>query len=344
MKNKKRLIIEDLGEFGFIARFSRDFLRKLPPGPLGIGDDCAVIPWKGRKKLLVTTDLLIDGVHFLRERISPLDLGYKSLAVNLSDIAAMGGSPRWAFLSIAIPPGTEVAWLDEFFRGWRQLALRTGVHLLGGDTTKSRNGLVINVVILGEADGKNIRYRSSARPGDIVAVTGNLGDSEGGLRLILKNIPDNKLKPEERYLVKRHYRPRPHLEEGRFLASQPEVRAMMDVSDGIDSDLRRIMERSGCGVRVSLEQLPVSSALKKCCRKFGWNLDEVAAAGGEDYCLLLTVAPEKFTSLAEKFYRRFGRPLPAIGHIIAEKNRLQYLRNGHQVSLGSSGYDHFKHG
>ncbi len=342
MKNKKRLKIEDLGEFGFISRFSSGFTRMLPPGVLGIGDDCAVLPWKGQKKLLVTTDLLIDGVHFLGGRISPLNLGYKSLAVNLSDMAAMGGRPGWAFLSIAIPPGTEISWLDEFFRGWRQLARRTGVHLLGGDTTGSRNGLVINVVILGEADGRHIRYRSSARPGDIVAVTGNLGDSEGGLRLILKNIPDNKLKPEERYLVKRHYRPRPHLEEGQFLAGQPEVRAMMDVSDGIDSDLRRIMERSDCGVRIFLEQLPVSSALKKCSQKYGWNLEEVAAAGGEDYCLLLTVAPEKFAGLAEKYFRRFKRPLPAIGQVTAEPGVLRYFKNQVQVSLGKSGFDHFR--
>ncbi|MCR4410162.1 MAG: thiamine-phosphate kinase [Candidatus Saccharicenans sp.] len=342
MQNGKKLRIEDLGEFGFIARFSRHFLKKLPPGVLGIGDDCAVIPWKGRKKLLVTTDLLIDGVHFLKDRISALDLGYKSLAVNLSDIAAMGGNPRWAFLSIAIPAETEIAWLDEFFRGWRQLARRTGVDLLGGDTTKSRGGLVLNVVILGEADGKHLRYRSSARPGDIVAVTGNLGDSEGGLRLILKGEEKGRIKPEEKYLIRRHYRPRPHLEEGRFLAGQPEVRAMMDVSDGIDSDLRRIMERSDCGVRVFLEQLPISPALKKCASRYHWNLDEVAVAGGEDYCLLLTVAPEKFTGLAEKFFRRFGRPLPAIGQIAGEKNRLRYFRDGHQVELKKSGYDHFR--
>lgn len=341
MKNQKKLRIEDLGEFGFIARFSRDFLKRLPAGVTGIGDDCAVIPWKGRKKLLVTTDLLIDGVHFLKERISARDLGYKSLAVNLSDIAAMGGSPRWAFLSIAIPAETEVSWLDEFFRGWRQLAARTGVQLLGGDTTKSRAGLVINVAVMGEADETHLKYRSSARPGDIVAVTDNLGDSEGGLRLILRGEEKSRTKPEEKYLISRHYRPRPHLEEGRFLAGQPEVRAMMDVSDGIDSDLRRIMERSGCGVMVFLEQLPISLALKKCAGRFNWNLDEVAAAGGEDYCLLLTVAPEKFTGLAEKFFRRFGRPLPAIGQITDEKGQLRYFRNGHQVELKKSGYDHF---
>ncbi|MDH7493152.1 MAG: thiamine-phosphate kinase [Candidatus Saccharicenans sp.] len=344
MKKSSRPKITDLGEFGFIARISPSFLKKLPPGLVGIGDDCAVIPWKGRTRLLVTTDLLIDGIHFLQDRIPPFDLGYKSLAVNLSDIAAMGGTPRWAFLSLAIPPETEIAWLDEFFRGWRKLESRTGVHLLGGDTTASRNSLAINVVVLGQADSRHLRYRSSARPGDIVAVTGNLGDSEGGLRLILENRPGKKLSAAEKYLVRRHYRPRPHLEEGRFLASRPEVRAMMDVSDGIDSDLRRIMESSGCGVKIYLEQLPVSAALQKCCRQRAWNLEEVAAAGGEDYCLLLTVAQEKFTALAEKFFQRWRRPLTAIGQVTPERGQLVYLRGGRPVALGQTGFDHFRRG
>jgi len=186
MKGRKRLKIEDLGEFGFIARFSPDFVKNLPPAVLGIGDDCAVLPWKDRKKLLITTDLLVEGVHFLSQRISPADLGYKSLAVNLSDIAAMGGRPRWAFLSMAIRPGMAISSLDEFFRGWKQLGRRAGVHLLGGDTTRSKDGLVINVVVAGEADKKYIKYRSTARPGQVVAVTGNLGDSAGGLKLILE--------------------------------------------------------------------------------------------------------------------------------------------------------------
>lgn len=342
MTESKYRTIKDLGEFGFIARFSPAFLRKLPAGVLGIGDDCAMLPWKGNRKLLVTTDLLIDRVHFLREKVWPADLGYKSLAVNLSDIAAMGGRPRWAFLSLAIPPDTEISWLDEFFRGWQQLERKTGVRLLGGDTTRSKNGLIINVAVLGEAEGKFLKLRSGARPGDVVAVTGNLGDAEGGLRLILEKSEKARLHPEEKFLIRRHYRPRPHLEEGAFLARQPEVHAMMDVSDGIDSDLRRIIERSGCGVDVYLENLPVSLALKECCRRFGWNLEEVAAAGGEDYCLLLTAAFDDFPALAEKFYRRFRQPLTAIGRVTVKKNHLRYFRNQAPVILGKSGFDHFK--
>lgn len=341
MKNKSKLKIADLGEFGFISWFSPAFTKNLPPQLTGIGDDCAVIPWRGTKRLLVTTDLLIDGVHFLKDKILPADLGYKSLAVNLSDIAAMGGTPRWAFLSAAIPPETEMTWLKAFFSGWRHLSSRTEVYLLGGDTTRSHNNLVINVVVLGEAQEKFIKYRSGARPGDLVAVTGNLGDSEGGLRLILQNSRKHQLTSREKYLIRRHYLPRPQLEEGQFLAHQPEVRAMMDISDGIDSDLRRIMESSGCGVKINLENLPVSPALRHCCRKYGWNLEEVAAAGGEDYCLLLTVNPKNFSTLAARFYRRFGRRLRAIGTITANRGKLVYLKENRPVKLKKTGYDHF---
>ncbi|HEK85851.1 MAG: thiamine-phosphate kinase [Candidatus Saccharicenans sp.] len=342
MKKEKNLKLSDLGEFGFIARFSTSFLRNLPPEVVGIGDDCAVVPWKGKKKLLVTTDLLIDGVHFLKEKISAEDLGYKSLAVNLSDIAAMGGRPLYALLSLALAPETDVRWLDQFFNGWRALARKTKVQLLGGDTTKTLNKMVINVALLGEAEENFIRYRSAAEPGDIIAVTGPLGNSEGGLRLILSGLRESQLGSDEKKLLKCHYRPRPHLPEGYFLAHQLEVRAMMDVSDGIDSDLKRIIERSNCGVEVWLEKLPVSSFLKKCSQKYGWPLNEVAAAGGEDYCLLVTIDPNGFSRLALRYQRQFRRPLYPIGRITSDRGHFIYLLNGRPVALKKSGYDHFK--
>ncbi|MGB9835583.1 MAG: thiamine-phosphate kinase [Candidatus Saccharicenans sp.] len=338
----KVLTLTDLGEFGFIARFSPDFLKGLPPSIRGIGDDCAVIPWKKGKRLLVTTDLLVDGVHFLKEKISARDLGYKSLAVNLSDLAAMGGYPLYAFLSLALPSQTEISFLDDFFRGWKELSDKTGVKLLGGDTTRSPDRLVVNVAMLGEARSPFIRYRSSARPGDVIAVTGWLGDSEGGLRLILSGLKREKLTVAEKYLVERHFRPRPHLAEGQFLARQPEVRAMMDVSDGIDSDLRRIAEQSGCGLEVHLDKLPVSKELQLCAEKYGWDKDEVAAAGGEDYCLLITVEASKFNALSRKFRKKFGRELRAIGQVTPQKGRLVYIKNGQKTGLKKSGFDHFK--
>ncbi len=230
-----------IGEFGFIHRISPPFLKNLPNAVVGIGDDCAVLPWKENESLLVTTDMLIEDIHFIRSKISPRDLGYKSLAVNLSDIAAMGGTPESAYLSLGIPKYFDVEWMDDFYTGLHELAESERVHLLGGDTTKSPTHLVINITVLGKANPRLIKYRSTAKQDDIICVTDFLGDSGGGLKCLL----ENKLFGDDvMYLIQRHHRPRAHIAEGIWLAMQEGVHAMMDVSDGIDSDLHRIMERS----------------------------------------------------------------------------------------------------
>jgi thiamine-monophosphate kinase len=331
--------LSDLGEFGFIARLARPFLSGLPRGVKGIGDDCAVLPWTKKEHLLVTTDMLVEDRHFLRSGISARDLGYKSLAVSLSDIAAMGGRPRWAFLSMGIPSGIELAWLDGFFRGWREAAKPSGAILLGGDTTKSPDRLVVNVVVLGTVRPGREKFRSAARPGDIVAVTGNLGDSGAGLNVLLNGGPRDR---DERRLLRAHNRPLPHLKEGEWLASRSGVQAMMDVSDGLDSDIRRIMGQSNVGADIELDRLPISPTLVRVARRRDWNSVESAAVGGEDYCLLLTVDPSRFKSLAALFARRFGRPLSAVGMIRPRSRGLRYFSNGRAARLEGCGFDHFR--
>jgi thiamine-monophosphate kinase len=330
--------IPDLGEFGLIARFSPPFLKGLGRGTTGIGDDCAVIPWTAKASLLVTTDMLIEDVHFLRAKIPPADLGAKSLAVNLSDIAAMGGAPRSAFLSLGLPADLDVAWVDGFFRGLGRLARRHRVSLLGGDTTRSRGPIVINVVVLGTAAPGRIKLRSAARAGDVVAVTGTLGDSGAGLRVLLDGISVGR---DERPLVAAHHRPRAHLEEGAWLARRPAVRGLMDVSDGIDSDLRRILEASGRGARVDLEKLPLSPSLFAVCRRLSWSPLDFALAGGEDYCLLTTIGRSAFAATAAAFRRRFGRPLFEIGRITGSPGALDYRLHGRPKEIRSRGFDHF---
>jgi thiamine-monophosphate kinase len=331
--------LSEIGEFGLIARFSPAFLKKLPRGVVGIGDDCAVLPWRRGQRLLVTTDMLIEDSHFLRAAISPRDLGDKSMAVNLSDIASMGGRPRWAFLSLGIPADVEVEWIDEFFAGIARCARAVGLRLVGGDTTKSPDRLVINIAVLGTIRADRVKHRSGAKPGDIIVVTGNLGDSGGGLRVLLEQ---RRRGGDENFLVQAHHRPRAHLTEGAWLAARSGGTAMMDVSDGIDSDLHRIMERSRCGAAVDLERLPLSRPLRRSAAKYGWDPYEVAASGGEDYCLLATIAPPAFKNIATAFRKKFGRRLAAIGEITPPRRGLSYRLAGRPASLGRAGFDHFR--
>ncbi|HPL13398.1 MAG TPA: thiamine-phosphate kinase [Candidatus Aminicenantes bacterium] len=331
--------LDRLGEFGFIARMARPFIRELPAGVEGIGDDCAVMPWTKGERLLVTTDMLLENRHFIRNRVSGRDLGWKSLAVNLSDIAAMGGRPKWALLSLGIPEGVGLEWLDAFYKGWREAARPFGVRLVGGDTTRSPGGIVISIVVGGTVRAGKEKLRSGAAAGDVVAVTGAVGDSGGGLKVLLAGGPEGR---DEERLVRAHHRPRPHVEEGEWLAGRPGVRAMMDVSDGIDSDIRRIMERSRVGADIALDRLPVSAVLRRVARKRGFEAVETAATGGEDYCLLVTVAPETFERTAGAFKRRFGRLLAAVGTIRTKASGLRYFLNGRPAHIRARGYDHFK--
>ena len=333
--------LSDLGEFGLIERFSGQFLKDLQPGVIGIGDDAAVIPQDEENSLLVTTDMLIEDTHFLRSAIPPADLGHKALAVNLSDIAGMGGKPAYVFLSLGLPPDLDVAWVDQFFAGLRALAEQHAVRLLGGDTTKSLAGIVVNITALGTIANRHIKLRSAARPGDLVCVTGNLGDSGAGLRLLLEQKPRDA---DAEILISRHHRPAPHVREGQSLGARTDVHAMMDVSDGIDSDLKRIIEKSGCGMDIDLGRLPLSDELKRVCRMHQWDASELAVAGGEDYCLLLTIPPAEFATLAADFSKAFHRPLAAIGEVTANAGVLRYLAQGTPRHFDNRGWDHFKAG
>jgi thiamine-monophosphate kinase len=330
--------LSEIGEFGLIDRFSPPFLRDLPRAVVGIGDDAAIIERSADEALLVTIDTLVEEIHFVRAKTTPRDLGEKSLAVNLSDIAAMGGTPTSAFLALGLPPDTPVEWIDQLFEGLHGLCRRESVPLLGGDTTRSPGPILITITVLGSIVPRNIKRRSSARPGDVLCVTGTLGDSGGGLRVMLQDLT---LGEDERSLLERHCRPQAHLAEGRWLGAQPDVHAMMDVSDGIDSDIRHIMRQSRCGARIALERLPVSRELRGAAGRHGWDLIELMMTGGEDYCLLLTVDPSAMSAVGRAFARDFGRELSVIGSITAEEGRLELLRDGQPALLHQHGFDHF---
>ena len=285
--------MQQLGEFGLIDRIRK--MTSVPdPSWVGIGDDCAVIPLSPEtggapaSDLLVSTDMLVEGTHFLMEDISPRQLGWKSAAVNISDIAAMGGKPIATFLSLALPKTLPEQWMQEFMEGYNEISEKYGAAVLGGDTTCSPDRICINVAVLGTCPRGKARLRSAARPGDLVCVTGTLGDSAAGLRLILGG-----QKGAAPRLMDRHYTPTPRVEEGLALSCLPGVHAMMDISDGVGSDLRHILDESGVGARIDTGKLPISKELQALCSEKGWDPKELALSGGEDYELLFTMDPQE---------------------------------------------------
>ena len=318
--------MQQLGEFGLIDRIRK--MTSVPdPSWVGIGDDCAVIPLSPEtggapaSDLLVSTDMLVEGTHFLMEDISPRQLGWKSAAVNISDIAAMGGKPIATFLSLALPKTLPEQWMQEFMEGYNGISEKYGAALLGGDTTCSPDRICINVTVLGTCPRGKAKLRSAARPGDLVCVTGTLGDSAAGLRLILGG-----QKGAAPRLMDRHYTPTPRVEEGLALSCLPGVHAMMDISDGVGSDLRHILDESGVGARIDTGKLPISKELQDLCIKKGWDPRELALCGGEDYELLFTMDPQETPDI----------PYTVIGEITA--NPTVTWEGG---SLDYMGYKHF---
>ena len=308
-------------EFGLIDKIAAMCSRLPDNGWEGIGDDCAVMPL-GDKSLVVTTDMLAEGVHFLRHAASAREIGRKSLAVNLSDIAAMGARPVATVLSLSIPADAEGAWVEEFMEGYTGLSAEYGVALVGGDTTGSKNGITVNVTAFGTAAAGNLKRRSAAIAGDVIAVSGRLGDSGAGLHDILAGRYDTAA-------ARIHMNPAPQVAEGQWLGGRRAVHAMMDISDGVASDLRHIMTQSGVGAEVDLESVPTDYDL------------QTAFCAGEDYKLLLTVAADEFAAVAAAFEAQFGQPLYNIGRITADVGVLRWMRNGIVSNEDFQGFTHF---
>ena len=308
-------------EFGLIDKIAAMCSRLPDNGWEGIGDDCAVLEQNGMA-MVVTADMLVEDIQVLRHAATAREIGRKSLAVNLSDVAAMGARPVATVLSLAIPEDVSDEWIEEFMDGYTGLSAEYGVALVGGDTTASKNGIVVNVTAIGTAPAGNLKRRSDASAGDIIAVTGRLGGSGAGLRDILAGRYDTEV-------ARIHMNPEPQVAEGVWLGGQKAVHAMMDISDGVASDLRHILELSGVGADVDLDAVPAESDL------------HTALCAGEDYKLLLTVAAGDFDAVAASFESQFGRPLYNIGCITADNGALRWLRNGLLSNEDFQGFTHF---
>ncbi len=337
--------IRDLGEFGLIDRISR---RLPPPGEgvvVGIGDDVAVLRLgrdDTRSLLLATCDIQVEDVHFLRSRITPQQLGRKVVAINVSDIAAMGGLPRYLLVSLVLPKETEVAFVDGLYEGMQEECARWGVTIVGGNMAHSPAGIVVDVFLLGEVEPGFLLQRSGARVGDRVLVTGTLGDSAAGLTLILH--PETECAPEHRReLLERHLVPAPRLPEGRTIARSGLATAMIDVSDGLASDIGHICEMSQVGVEIYAEALPISEAALALARSVGKDPREWALFGGEDYELLFTAPPDRAEELVLRVQEETGTRVSVVGEIVpAEKGRHLVRADGTHVPLQAGGWDHFR--
>lgn len=325
------------GEEDFIQYLSTQFPKT--GAIVGIGDDCAVIPESPDLSWLVTTDALVEGIHFMIDQISPLDLGYKTIAVNVSDIAAMGSSAKYAFLSVAFPKELKADWVKQFVQGIKEACIRFEVLLLGGDTVGSLRDVFINLTLIGQASPEKIKYRHQAKVGDIIAVTGHLGDSGGGLKALQEKLAiTDAIQP----LINAHFRPEVNPEVGLWLASKEAVHAMMDLSDGLNCDLPKVLKQSSTGAIVDIDKIPVSMALAGLCRTQDWDAIALALTGGEDYCLMLTIAAEAFSSIQKAFEKEFGKSLFEIGRITDSPNELIYQKQGKRLITNFNNYNHFQ--
>lgn len=325
--------LADLGEFGFIGTIAEK-TGQYQRVTTGIGDDAAVTLQTPGMSLLSTADMLAEGVHFDLSWSDPRTLGRKSLAVNLSDIAAMGGVPRSALLSVAIPADLPLEFLNEFTSGFLEQARRFDVALIGGDTSSSRSGFVISVALLGEQYPDRVVTRSGAKAGDLLCVSGTVGDSSLGLALLMAGERHGRA-------VDRHLDPEPRVTLGRALAEAAIPTAMIDISDGLIADLGHILELSGTGARVDAGALPLSDYYLGLAGQYSTEPYSFALEGGEDYELLFTLAPERFAQAAE-IAEETGTMITAIGEIVAGDGVSAVLPGGTLYSRTKGGYDHFR--
>ncbi|MBQ9559514.1 MAG: thiamine-phosphate kinase [Bacteroidaceae bacterium] len=343
--------IAELGEFGLIKHLTEDIKPENGSTIRGVGDDCAVLQYTGERRVLVTTDLLMEGVHFDLQYVPLEHLGYKSIMVNLSDIYAMNGTPRQVTVSLALSKRFQVEDLEALYRGMRRACEQHHVDLVGGDTTSSLTGLAISVTAIGEARPRDIVYRDGARPTDLICVSGNLGAAYMGLQLLereklvyyqqLKEAGDKRdqvdFQPDfsgREYLLERQLKPearRDIVEALQKAGIHPT--SMMDISDGLSSELMHICTQSHTGCRIYEERIPLDYQTAVAAEELNMNVTTCALNGGEDYELLFTVPLTLNDQVSQM------EDIHVIGYITEEKlGRALITRDGQEFELKAQGW------
>jgi len=332
----------DIGEFSLIKKITKDIFVDKSMVIAGVGDDVAVIKTKSEKYSLLTCDVLIEGTHFKRETITPYQLGKKAIAINVSDIAAKGGIPNQALISIGLTKDTKVKYVKEIYRGIKEEAKKFNIDIVGGNTALSKDKIFVDIFLIGEIEPEFLLLRSDAKTGDKILVTGNLGDSSAGLEIIEN--PD--LKFEKKYKTKlkqAHLSPCPRFVEGEIIAKSKLAHSMMDISDGLSGDLTKICEASGVGAIIWEEKIPISKetlAFAKSIKKSPLNF---ALHGGEDYELLLTALPENANLIIQKIQGKTKTKVTELGEIKDKEFGIKIVKtDGRIMPLNTYGWDHFR--
>ncbi len=304
----------------------------------GIGDDAAVVCPKGANEYwLLTADMLLEGIDFRREWTTPRKLGCKSIAANLSDLAAMGARPRFYTVSLAIPSGISERWLLEFYDGLTEQGISKGAQLIGGDLSRSERGILISISAAGESLNRKVLYRAGGRAGDLLYVTGILGRSAAGLKLLQAGCTRPRSRPQKE-AIRVHQMPEPRCEAGLWLAQCGLIRCMMDLSDGLSTDLSRMCRASRVDAEIHAAALP----LFRESRKWSCNPAELALHGGEDFELLFAV-PHSRGALLEKTYPVSFPKITRIGKMARGDGTVWILDSGNKRQrLSEHGYDHFR--
>lgn len=334
--------LNEVGEFGLIEKLKATLPCRDDSVVLGIGDDCAIISHCSKYHTVTTTDSLQERVHFTWKTITPYQLGWKALAVNLSDIAAMGAVPKFGLLAFSIPENYSLLTIQEIVKGIADICVKFGVSVIGGNICKSLSDLSITVTLMGEIEiGKAIQ-RNGAKVGDIIFVTGYPGEAALGLDILRDKLTICCVKLKERLILK-HLIPTPRIPEGRLLSTNELATSLIDISDGLVSDLNHICQASRVGAKVYLSRLPVREDTRQALLSQQVTAPDYFLYGGEEYELLFTISPVIIPKFSEVWRNNTDIPCNPIGEIISiEEGLILVNDDGSKASVAKKGFDHFR--
>lgn len=340
MENRLKTIV-DIGEFGLIDRIQK-ILYEVDHKDviIGIGDDTAVIRLDENRVLLITCDIQVEDQHFRLKYLSAYQLGRRAMAVNLSDIAAMGGKPTFALGSLGFPKSFALSDFEDLFTGMRDELTEFSGFIIGGNLSNTKGKLVVDITLMGEAACDKFLTRSNAKEGDRIFVTGNLGASGAGFQILEKFGKDYPKEFET--LVQKHLQPTPRIEIGQRIAQSGFATSMIDVSDGIASDLNHICTMSDAGAEIYEEKIPLAQGIHKVTSLTGKSLLQLALHSGEDYELLFTIKPDTPDSVLKSISEKSDVPIIEIGRIISKKSGYYLIsKNNEKIAIRPKGWDHF---